>query len=308
MFMSGVDQLLPLFMMIFIGLLLGKTGAASPEFRGELTDLCFLVLFPASVVNSFNMTLDMEKLRNGAKLVLIGFLWIAVPLLLALILTRLVHMEAASANVLVFSCAFCNYGFAGLGIVSSLYGGEGIFYANMLALTYNLINMPVGLWIMERGSGKQSAASIKSVLKSPPVLAILIMLPLVVLDLRLPQVVYETAGMLTGCLSPIGMLVTGMSVSDYSLEELVTGRACYLVSALRLLILPAAMGAMMVGMKIEGVALAAPLLIMGMPVAANCLLLAQKYDGNKRLAAQCVLISTMLSLLTIPILVFFGGA
>lgn len=307
MLIQGIHQMLPLFSLILIGVVLGKARLLSRQFRREMTDFCFMVLFPASVIDSFNMeSLDMEILLDCGKLILVGTVWLAVPFVLALWLTR--HMDSAPANVVLFASVYNNFGFAGIGIVSSLYGAKGVFYANMLGLAYRITNMPVGIWMMERGRGEnRSSSSLVGTLKSPPVAAMLVMLPLTLLGLRLPEVVYDTAKMLQDCLAPMGMIITGMAVSDFSLRELLGGKLCYLISALRLLVLPALMAGLMLLMKISGVPYASSLLIMGMPVAANCSLLAQKYDADTKLAAQCVLVSTILSLITIPILAAMGG-
>lgn len=304
MIITGINQLLPLFLLIFIGIFLGKTGLLSAQFRKELIELCFLVLFPASVVHSFDMdVLDIETLANSAKLIFVGAVWLVIPLVLSIWLTKALHMDNAAANVLIFAAVYNNFGFAGLGIVSNLYGAQGMLYANMLGVAYRVTNMPLGIWIMERGKSRQSGASFASVLKSPPVAALLIMVPLALLGIRLPQAVYDTAEMLNSCLAPLGMMVTGMSIADFSISELMRGKVCYLISAVRLIALPALMAGIMLAMHVDGIAFAAPLLIMGMPVAANCSLLAQKFGTDSKLAAQCVLVSTVLSLVTIPFLV-----
>lgn len=295
---------MPLFLLTMIGIVLGKLGLASHQFRSDLTELCFAVLFPASVVSAFsNMKLDTETMFNSAKLILLGAIWLLIPLVAAIWLTRLFHMEYHSANVLIFASIYNNFGFAGLGIVNSLFGGTGMFYANMLGLAYRLTNMPLGIWIMERGRAKQSGSSVGTVLRSPPVVALLIMIPVALLGIPLPRVIYETADLLNGCLSPIGMMMTGMAISDFSLSELIKGRACYIITVVRLVVLPTLMAVLMLAMGLEGDALKAPLVILGMPVAANCTLMAQKYDADKKIAAQCVLVSTILSLVTIPVLV-----
>lgn len=308
MSLHSVDQLLPLFLLIFTGVFLGKKGLLSGQFRREMTDFCFMVLFPASVIDSFNMeSMDLETILNSGKLVLVGTVWLVLPFVVTIWLVRLFHVKPAAANVLLFAAVYNNFGFAGLGIISSLYGGDGLLYANMLGLAYRASNMPVGVTIMERGRENRSGSSLLSVAKSPPVAALLVMIPVTLLGLRLPEVVYDTAGMLNDCLAPMGMMITGMAVSDFSLKDLLRGRLCYLVSFVRLLLLPGLMAGLMLALGIRGTAFASSLLIMGMPVAANCSLMAQKYDADTRLAAQCVLVSTVLSLFTIPILAAVGG-
>ena len=307
MIMAGINQLLPLFLLTFIGIFLGKKKLLSHQFRRELTEFCFMILFPASVVTSFEgFVMDVDTLMNSGKLILVGCMWIVVPLVASLWIMRLLHLDKASENVLIFAAVYNNFGFAGLGMVNSLYGNMGLFYSNMLGLFYRLTNMPLGIWIMERGSKDRCGSKISEIFKTPPVIAILIMVPVALLGIPLPQVIYDTANMFNDCLAPVGMVVTGLAISDFSLRELVKGKACYIISGVRLIVLPAIMAGIMWAMQLEGVAFTAPMLTMSMPVAANCALLAEKYQADSRLAAQCVLLSTLLSLLTIPVWVAIG--
>ena len=73
MVLKGVVQLLPLFLLMLLGIVLGKKGLVTADFRRQLTDFCFLILFPASVVTSFEgMELSGDTLINSGKLVLAG--------------------------------------------------------------------------------------------------------------------------------------------------------------------------------------------------------------------------------------------
>lgn len=308
MVLKGVVQLLPLFLLMLLGIVLGKKGLVTADFRRQLTDFCFLILFPASVVTSFEgMELSGDTLINSGKLVLAGGIWVMLPFLAALAVTRWMKLDYPAANVVVFSMAYNNFGFAGLGMVSSLYSSQGLLYANMMGLVYRLTNMPLGIWIMERGRGN-SSGSLWNTIKTPPVAALLIMIPVAMLGVPVPQVIYDTADMLNACLAPLGMVITGLAISDFSLPRLVRGRACYVVSFCRLVVTPLILAAAMLALGVRGEAFSAPLLVGGMPVAANCALMAEKYDADSRLAAQCVLISTLLSLATIPVLLALGGA
>lgn len=307
MIMTGINQLLPLFLLTMIGIFLGKKKLLSHQFRRELTEFCFMILFPASVITSFEgFVMDVDTLMNSGKLILVGGVWIAVPLLVALGTVRFFHLDKASENVLIFAAVYNNFGFAGLGMVNSLYGSTGLFYSNMLGLVYRMTNMPLGIWIMERGRREKCGSKFADIFKTPPVVAILVMIPVALLRIPLPQVIYDTADMFNDCLAPVGMVVTGLAISDFSLGELIKGKACYIISAVRLVLLPAVMAGIMLAMGLKGTAFTAPLLSMTMPVAANCALLAEKYQADSRLAAQCVLLSTLLSLLTIPVWVAIG--
>ena len=151
MVLKGVVQLLPLFLLMLLGIVLGKKGLVTADFRRQLTDFCFLILFPASVVTSFEgMELSGDTLINSGKLVLAGGIWVMLPFLAALAVTRWMKLDYPAANVVVFSMAYNNFGFAGLGMVSSLYSNQGLLYANMMGLVYRLTNMPLGIWIMEQ--------------------------------------------------------------------------------------------------------------------------------------------------------------
>ncbi len=310
MIIEIVNQLLPLFITMLLGILLGRSNVLSKQFRSDLIEFSFQVLFPASIVYAFDTAMDTAALMDGFKLIVVGFVWLAVPFVIAVLAVRLFKVKRRTANVIVFAMVFGNLGFAGMGIVAGIYGSDGLYYSNMLALVYRLTLIPFGIVIMRSGidhtEEKQSGNRLVRFLKTPTIVPLMIMLPLTFMGVRLPEVVYGTAELLNGCLAPVGMLITGMSVADFRFRELIRGKVCHLISFLRLLLFPVLTGFLMASLGITGVAFDASYLIMGMPVAANCSLLAQKYNTDTKLAAQCVLFSTMFSMVTIPVLMLVG--
>lgn len=309
MFLQSFGQMFPLFLLMVIGILLTKAGYAPVSFRKQITDLCFVVLFPASIINAFNMELTIQMLADSARLLLVGFLWIYIPFGVAYPITKLRKTPYARANPLLFAVMFGNLGFAGMGMVNGIYGSQGIFYTIMIGMAYRLSFSSLGVALMQRGSGADGKkGSVFAVLKTPPIITLFLMVPLVLLNIRLPQVVYDTAGMLNSCLAPLGMMITGMSIADHSPRQLLKSPGCYVISALRLLVFPIAFGLLLRWMGVTGTALYASVLAMGMPVAANCALLAQKYDCDTQFASGCVLISTVFSLVTLPLLILFAQA
>lgn len=304
-----INQIVPLFVLMIIGVALGRSNAVSKNFRKDLIEFSFQILFPASVICAFKNMPDTQAWTNGIKLILTGLIWIFVPCAVAIFIVRLLKIECKTANVITFAATFGNLGFAGMGIVSNVFGAEGLFYANMLAITYRLTLIPLGITIMQSGTKKANASTENkfiAFLKTPTVAPLLVMILISIIGIRLPDVVFNTVELFNDCLAPIGMLITGMSLSDFKFKELFRGKVCYLLSVIRLVLLPVLTGILMKTLGIAGVAFDSSYLVVGMPVAANCSLLAQKYEADTKLAAQCVLISSLLSVATIPLLMVIG--
>lgn len=299
-------QILPLFLLLFIGVIVKKAGLAPISFRKSLTDLCFVVLFPAATIKSFSIEVTKGMLLDSLKLILVGVVAIWAPLLLAMLIIKLTRQDIPSSNVYIFALMFNNIGFVGFGMTLSLYGSEGIFYLTMFAIAGCLSFNSFGIIVMQRGGSDGDKVSLQHVLLNPPIIGLVVAVPIMLFQIPLPHYINETVTMLSNCLAPLGMMVTGMSIADYNLRELLSGYQAFLISALRLLAIPAGCALIMRAIGISDVALATCTLAIAMPVAASCSLLAQKYDGNTKFAAQSVLISTLLSILTLPLIVYFA--
>lgn len=294
----------PLFLMMLIGIILAKTGNASLEFIKGLTNFCFLVLFPASSIKAFSINVTGDMLRDSMVLILLGVLGIWGPCVLGYLIQIIFKPSIKQSNIIIYSLMFSNTGFIGVGIVLSLYGSEGLFYKIMFNIAFSIAFYSYGIYIMQRGGEKRDGKSIMKLFVSPPFVGLAIGLVLLITQIKLPDFLLETSSLLVGCLAPIGMLVLGMSIAQFKLSDMLERSPAYFIAFMRLLVIPLSMAYIMRICGVRGLPLLVSMLALAMPVATNCSLLAQKYDGDTKLAGQSVLISTVLSVFTIPLVLY----
>ena len=122
--------------------------------------------------------------------------------------------------------------------------------------------------------------------------------------LKLPNTVFEIAKMGSSCVAPISMMLTGMAISQFNIKELLCNKKVYVICAVRLALMP---GLVWVLVKLCGFtfALLPAVLLYAMPCGMNTIVFPKLVDKDCRLGAATVLISTIVSMVTIPICLYF---
>jgi len=101
------------------------------------------------------------------------------------------------------------------------------------------------------------------------------------------------------------MILIGALLANSNFKEMLGNWRIYVVSFLRLIIIPLAIWAALRNVTSDPLLVGVPTIIAAMPVAANSAILAQEYEANSFLASQVVFVSTLLSVITIPLIAYF---
>ena len=141
---------------------------------------------------------------------------------------------------------------------------------------------------------------IKNVLTHPCLVAVYIGLFLMFTQIPLPGVVEKAVRSIGGCNSAITMFLVGTILAEVKLRDLVDGTAL-VYSVLRLGILPLIAWGVSLAVGMEPVATGVAVLMTGMPAGATAAIFAARYNSDAPFAARCVVLSTLFSMLTIPL-------
>ena len=139
---------------------------------------------------------------------------------------------------------------------------------------------------------------------TPMVIATALAYVLYLVGWQAPQVLVDFTGFLGSITSPGAMIILGVSLASVPLKSLFTEWRVYVLSALKLLILPVAVFFALKGVVTNELMLGITVIIMAMPVATNTTMLCAQYDGDSVTAAKGVFLSTLLSVGTIPLLMW----
>ena len=298
-FFKMVDVQTVLFIYMAVGFGCRKAGIFNDVARDKLTDFVVFVTLPCMIFESFNMAFSLESLKQGALALLIAVGMSCVALLLGKVLYNRFPYEEKS--ILQYGTLVSNSGFAGLPVVSGAYGDEGLFLGSLFIIPTRILMWSAGISLFTRADAKQA---VKKVLLNPGIIAVEVGLVRMLFQIPLPHFVDTAVDNLGGCTSPMAMALVGAILADVPLKTVVDPRGFYLV-AVRQLLLPGLCLAGLTLLNVDPLTTGVAVALTGMPIGSTTAILAQKYVADAKFASKCVFISTLTSLVTVPILTLF---
>ncbi|GLB28946.1 permease [Lacrimispora amygdalina] len=306
-----------MFLLTGAGAILKRKGVLKEAGKTVLTDAVLYFFLPCNIINSFRMKFDSKiLLRFGAVLFLSVFVQIG-----SYILSRILYNKKPDSvkRVLQYATIVSNSGFLGLPIAEGIYGAEGMMYASIFIIPMRIMMWSAGIACFTESPDFKSV--VKKIAFHPCIVAVyiglfllLFQVPIQILNANLmahlPSVVHTITGILGlaldravrsagSCTTALTMLLIGMMLSEVSFKSLFHRDALF-ISLMRLIILPFFTLALCRILKMENYLTAVCVLMTGMPAGSTSAILAAKYDCDYVFATKCVVISTLLSMLTIP--------
>lgn len=298
-FFKMVDVQTVLFIYMAVGFGCRKAGIFNDVARDKLTDFVVFVTLPCMIFESFNMAFSLEPLKQGALALLIAVGMSCVALLLGKVLYNRFPYEEKS--ILQYGTLVSNSGFAGLPVVSGAYGDEGLFLGSLFIIPTRILMWSAGISLFTRADAKQA---VKKVLLNPGIIAVEVGLVRMLFQIPLPHFVDTAVDNLGGCTSPMAMALVGAILVDVPLKTVFDLKSFYLV-AVRQFLLPGICLAALRLLHVDPLTIGVSVVITGMPIGSTTAILAQKYVADAKFASKCVFISTLTSLVTVPILTLF---
>lgn len=280
---------------LIIGYILYKREVITTRGSGEIGKLLLYIVMPAAIVKSYLKEYSTEMLTGF----LVSFGAAIGALLVAMLVSALVFRKKSAIRQ--FGAAFSNAGFIGIPLVQMTLGEEAVFYAASFVATLNILQWTYGVFIITKD---KSRIHLKKIVTNPIAVSLGIGLILFFTPIRIPEIVTGVIGALAGMNGPLAMIVMGAYLAQISLVDLFTDRLTYLCAAVRLLIIPTLTILLFVLIpdqynEVRFVAL----LLAAAPVGSNVAIFAQIYQREYTDAVKDVCLSTMLSIMTMPIVI-----
>ena len=300
--MTIVSKVAVMLIMIAVGYLISKKGLLTDRGASEITTLLIQVVTPCLIVNSF-LTSDNNLLPTELLLAVVtSALAIAISIGLSYCFFR--KEPVGRRKVLRFAADFSNAGFMGLPLVEGIVGDKGVIYGSFFIVVFNIFCWTYGYNMMSGGQ----KMSLKVLLFNPGIIGLIFGLPIYFFKIHLPPVITEPIGFFSGLNTPLAMLIIGSYVAKVDLHAFISDMAVYKMAALRLIVAPGIFLLVMLLIRPEEDLLVSSVIQASAPVAANTVLFAVQYKCDSALASKTVAVSTVLSIITIPIFTILAQA
>ena len=294
-----------LFALVVVGYVAGKLGYLGGDFDRQLSRLVINITCPALILSSA-MTGELPDRQYILPLLLISTLTYIVLATVAFFLPRYLTKRREDEGAIGFALMFGNVGFMGYPVVASIFGHEAVFYAAVLNVVNTFAVFTVGTMLITGKNEVEGSRFEKKVLYSTPMLAAYLTMLIVALRIDdIPQYISQPLTMLGNITVPAALLIIGSSMSQLSLRSLIGNTTVYMTTALRLAILPLIVHGLMTALGFSPFVVNINTVVIAMPVATYGTILCLKYEKDTTMITEVTFITTLLSMLTIPLLVTF---
>ncbi len=305
----------PLFakLLTFIALMLaGYAGARKnilcPGFAKSLSWLVMDVFLSCTILNSVTSG-DLDI--SGAQLVKVILLLSLVMLIsyaFGALIARIFFKGRESTPVFELLISVMNNIFIGLPIAEALYGATAVLYCALSCIPYNLLLYSYGVWRLRSGKALDGGAAfkIKDVF-TVPLFATLAALLIFIFNIQLPYILRELISTTASATMPASMIVIGATLGGVKIADGFKARYVYLISLMRLIVIPAAVWFIVGLLSTDSMLVATCTIIAACPSAVVVSILALQNDYDAAFSSNAVLVTTALSMISLPVWVYILG-
>ena len=302
-FATTLNQIAFLFGFIVIGYILVKLKVLPENSATVLSKLENTIFIPALVMGTFIENFTIERIGAAWKLLSVSFIIACIAIPFAILVSKLVTKDKYIQKIYTYGLSFSNFGFMGNAVVSSLFPDvffEYLIFTLPLWILIYLWGVP-RLLIADSGKKQTFKESLKSFI-NPMFIAMLIGMVIGLLNINLPKWIVSLIDVSGDCMSPVAMILTGVVVSSISLKKTFLNVRIYIVSTIRLIIMPVLFIAVAPFFRIPETTYICALCSLAMPLGLNTIVIPSALGKDTTVAAGMPVISHLLSCITIPLI------
>ena len=288
-----------MFLYMFAGYILFRTDKLTIRGSRDIAAILVWLVIPAVIVNSFCVEFTRLKLIQLAESALISALGIGIAMIIAAVIFRKHPVDN-------FGCAFSNAGFVGIPLVQAALGNEAVFFIVAIVAMMNMLQWSYGVKVI---TGERSMIGLKHLIINPIFVSIIIGLIIFVTGagIHLPDIISSTLSGISALNAPLAMLVLGSYLAQSDMKKMFTSAHLYWVSAVRLLLIPAVTLLAFRFIPVEHSIFLTVFIALSTPAGANVAVYANLYDADYPYACQVVAITTLISIITLPLMILISS-
>ncbi len=296
-----INKIAVMFIMMAIGFLLGKLKIITGEGNKTLSAISLFLVSPFLSFVSYQREYSQSIAKNLVTTLVLTVVLYAVQIAVVFLI---VPKKRENSEIERMSLIFSNCGYIGIPLVQSVFGNDGIIFLTMNIAVFYVLTWTLGVSLM---TGKVSVKQTVKNLCTPAILAVVLGLVCFFAKIKLPALILEPIESIGNMNTPLAMLIAGSTLAGTNLLRCFKNVRIYLLSALRLLILPAICAAILLLATYLGadtVVVTIVLIAMACPSAVITTMFSHRFGGNSVYASEIFALTTVLSAATIPLVMW----
>lgn len=283
-----------------LGFVLGKLKLISDATNRELTNLLLTVFMPASLFVAFPAEYSEDSFELFQSGLVAGALVMLALIILAKIIFNRSWTRGDFRNESQFALIFNNATFLGYPIIASTFGSSGILAYCGFIISFNIALFSYGIWLFEH---KITLKLFRSIIFNPNIIAVFLGMVLFVLGISLPSFITDAVSYVGGATTPLSIICIGYMLSQAKLIKVFKKWRLMLAAIIQLTLGPLVTWTLLTLFKFPTEVVQVCTLIQALPTATSLGLFAVKYGGNAAEASELVTISTIFSIITMPLMI-----
>lgn len=287
-----------LFALIIVGIIIKKIGIITSDNRKSFSDLLINVVLPCNIVSSFMGGIDVSDsfFQNCVLAIVLS----AAIQLTATYGSRLLfkRIPKEKKNVMSYGMICSNSSFIGLPVADELYGSLGVMYTSVFQIPVRFTMWTAGLALF---TDVDRRSAFKKLIKHPCIIAIFVGFFLMLAPVTLPGFLSNTISGISKCTTPLSMFVIGAILADADIKTMFSKEVLYF-TFLRLAGFPLLVWLVLKPFSLDPLLVNVCVIMSGMPAGSTTSILADKYGCDSMFASQITFVSTLFSIVTIPVL------
>lgn len=309
-FLNAGSMMIVLFITVAIGYLAQKIHLVNDTFDDTLSKVVMKITCPAVVLDSVLSNSNLPENTVIWQILGVSFLLFIPVVAIALIVPRFYRIPAKQKGGHEFTIAFSNVGLVGFAVCDAILGSDSILYLAIYNIICNLVLFSVGAWMVSRSgtvklSRKEQLNYVRKNLVSPIMAACVLALIFALFHITDSGPIGQTCELLGAMTPAAAMLVIGSTLAKYEIKSMVTSGWAYITTFVRLLVIPAVVYFVSSFFIADSYVVASLVLINAMPAAMMGTTMSITYGGDLKSLSQGMFLTTIFSVITIPIVTTF---
>lgn len=291
--LTVVGQVVTLFLMMGVGFVFAKLNWFSVKTSSQCTQLILYVVGPCIIITKLQIACTPETVRTMA----LAALGMALTYVVMIPLSQLLFRKEPENTRVVqrFGITYANNSFMGLPLLAGVLGDDALLFGVISMLVFFVFQWTHGVTIY---GGK---LSIKTAVLNPGIIAILIGLLFFVTGFTIPSPVFNAMSFLGDLNTPLAMVIIGTQMARSNILEVLKKPKLYIAAAIKLIFVPAITIVLLLPLKLSPLSYCACVVLAACPTAGVTSMFAQKFGRDEVTSAQMVTLSTLLSIVTLPL-------
>lgn len=278
-----------------VGYIANTIGVVNDSSNKHFSKYIVNIAIPFTIINP---TINQVSIDKMEVLRIMGFaigMFIFIPAI-SFIIVKILKIERTYELMLNYS----NLGFMGIPVISSMYGEKAVFYISIFMMIFNISIFSHGVIILN-ANNDNFKINLKSLLNSGIISAFI---ALAIFMFKIPVHLYirNILSSVSNSMTPLAMIVIGSTLADVEIKDVFTDKMLYVFTLLKMFVYPLMTYAVLYAFGGNSMVVGITVILVGLPVAGNISMICSEYDGNIELVTKGIFMSTVFSIISLPIL------